>query len=61
MQLIPELLTAREVAAALRVDVHTVTRWARTDQIGCVRLPGGRLRFPRAELDRLLAGQPVAQ
>jgi excisionase family DNA binding protein len=57
----PALLTAREVAEALRVDTATVQRWARTEQIGCVRLPSGRLRFPRAEVQRLLDGEPVPQ
>ena len=62
MSKLPELMTAREVAGALRVDIATVHRWARGEEIGCLRLgrTGRTVRFPRAEVERLLAGQPVA-
>lgn len=61
MEPLPELLTAREVAEALRVDLTTVHRWARTEQIGVVRLPGGRMvRFPRTEVERLMPARATS-
>lgn len=61
MTRLPEVLTAREVAEALRVDTATVHRWARNEEIGVIRLgkTGRVVRFPRAEVERMLAGKPV--
>jgi excisionase family DNA binding protein len=50
------LLTAEEVAAIVRSDPETVRRWARTDQIESVKLPGGRWRFRRSVVDAILNG-----
>ena len=46
-------LTAREVAARLRVNVATVRNWTRRRQIPCVRV-GGRVIFSSAALDEWL-------
>jgi len=35
------LLTPAEVAAMLRVDPKTVTRWARAGKLSSIRTPGG--------------------
>ncbi|MEU8196368.1 BldC family transcriptional regulator [Microbispora amethystogenes] len=43
-----------EVAALLRVDPKTVTRWAATGRIPSIRTPGGHRRFPRAAVMGLL-------
>lgn len=53
-----ELLTPSEVAAAFRVDPKTVTRWAVTGRLSCVRTLGGHRRFPAAEVEALLRGGP---
>lgn len=37
-----ELLTAEEVAAALKVHPETVRRWARDGRIPSIQLPAGR-------------------
>jgi excisionase family DNA binding protein len=40
-----ELLTPAEVAAIMRVDPKTVTRWAKTGKIRCIKTLGGHRRF----------------
>jgi excisionase family DNA binding protein len=52
----PTLLTAAEVAAALRVTPKTVSKWARDGEVAAIRLPGGTLRIPETELQRLIDG-----
>jgi excisionase family DNA binding protein len=51
------LLTPREVASTLRVDVSTVYRWIDRGTIGAVQFGGARhtVRIPAAELMRLSA------
>jgi excisionase family DNA binding protein len=41
----PELLTPSEVAALFRVDVKTVTRWAKTGKLSSIRTVGGHRRY----------------
>lgn len=50
------LLLPDEVASALRVDVQTVTRWARDGRIASITLPSGQRRYRRSVLDAILAG-----
>ena len=48
------LLTPGEVAVLFRVDPKTVTRWAESGWLACVRTPGGHRRFLASEVqDRL--------
>jgi excisionase family DNA binding protein len=49
-----KLLTTAEVAKMLRVSHSTVTRWARLGQIRTLRLPSGKFRYSREEVERLL-------
>ena len=49
-----DTLTAPEVAAYLRVDVHTVQRWLRLGWMTGVRTPGGDWRIPRSEVEKML-------
>lgn len=44
------LLTPAEVAAMLRVDPKTVTRWARSGKLSSIRTPGGHRRYDEAEV-----------
>lgn len=53
------LLTAAEVADELRVHVSTVSRWVRDNRIAAIKLPGGHLRFRRADVDALIAASPT--
>ena len=56
------LLTPREVASTLRVDLSTVYRWIERGTIGAVQFGGARytVRIPAAELVRLSASpKPV--
>jgi excisionase family DNA binding protein len=57
-QIKPEnrLLTPAEVAAMLRVDPKTVTRWARGGKLSSIRTPGGHRRYSEAEVRGFLTG-----
>ena len=50
------LLTPAEVAALLRVDPKTVTRWADQGKFGSTRTLGGHRRYSEAEIRAFLAG-----
>jgi excisionase family DNA binding protein len=50
---VSHLMTPREVGELFRVDAKTVTRWARTGKLDCIRTLGGHRRFERAEVQRL--------
>ena len=52
------LLTPAEVAAMLRVDPKTVTRWARAGKITAIRTLGGHRRYRASEVRALLGGTP---
>ena len=57
-QIKPEnrLLTPAEVAAMLRVDPKTVTRWARGGKLSSIRTPGGHRRYSETEVRGFLNG-----
>jgi excisionase family DNA binding protein len=48
------LLTPAEVAAAFRVDPKTVTRWAKTGKLSCIRTLGGHRRYLATEVRAIL-------
>jgi excisionase family DNA binding protein len=49
-----DLMTPAEVARLFRVSVTTVTKWARSGLLPCVRTLGGHRRFERRDvLDHL--------
>lgn len=52
------LLTAAELAQVLNVPVSWCWKAARTGQLPCIRLPGGRffVRFDLVEVGRVLEG-----
>jgi excisionase family DNA binding protein len=50
------LLTPAEVAAMLRVDPKTVTRWARGGKLSSIRTPGGHRRYSESEIRSFLNG-----
>jgi excisionase family DNA binding protein len=49
-----ELLTPSEVAVMFRVNPKTVTRWARSGRISCIKTLGGHRRFRASEIRDLL-------
>lgn len=53
-----QLLTPAEVAALFRVDPKTVTRWAKTGRLDCVRTLGGHRRYRADQIYALRGGQP---
>lgn len=48
-----DLLTAAEVAAEYRVTRMTVSRWVKAGHLAALKLPGGGLRFRRADVEAL--------
>lgn len=50
-----ELLSPSEVAELFGVDPKTVTRWARTGKLSCIRTLGGHRRYRASEVHALLA------
>lgn len=56
-----ELLTPGELAKAFAVSPKTVTRWAKTGKIRCVFTVGGHRRYYRADVEKLLHGEPVTE
>jgi excisionase family DNA binding protein len=53
-QLMPELLTVKQVASIAGVTTDTVWSWIRANKIAAVRLPTGRYRVTREDLDNAL-------
>jgi putative resolvase len=49
-----ELLTTAEAAKMLKVSQKTIDRWVRLGHLRAVRLPTGRYRVSRAEIERML-------
>ena len=49
-----DLMTPSEVAALFRVDVKTITRWAKAGKLPCFKTPGGHRRYRRGDIDRAL-------
>jgi len=49
-----ELLTTAEAAKMLKVSQKTIDRWIRLGQLRAVRLPSGRYRVSRAEIEKML-------
>lgn len=54
------LLRPREVAEMLKVDPKTVTRWANSGTLKCIRLPSGQRRYFKADVMALLGGSQAA-
>jgi excisionase family DNA binding protein len=52
-----QLLTPNEVAALLRVNPKTVTRWAAAGRINSTKTPGGHRRYRRGDIEELLQWQ----
>jgi len=48
-----EFLTSLEVAARLKVDRSTVTRWITTGHLKAWEIPGGKYRIPVSEIERI--------
>jgi excisionase family DNA binding protein len=51
------LLTPAELAALLRVDVKTTSRWAKGGKLHTIRTPGGHYRFFENEVKALMRGE----
>lgn len=54
-----DLMAPSEVAALFDVHPETVRRWARTGRLNGIRLPSGRTKYRRSEIDALLESESV--
>jgi len=52
-----DYMTVSEVATLFHVSTKTVVRWANDGRLPYMSTLGGHRRFPRAEIEHLLAGQ----
>lgn len=52
-----KLYTVSEVAEMLNVHKLTVLRWIKENRIKAIRLPSGRLRIPKEEVDKILVSK----
>jgi len=52
-----DYLTVSEVATLFHVSTKTVVRWANDGRLPYMSTLGGHRRFPRADIEALLAGQ----
>lgn len=50
--------TPSEIAAVLKVDPKTVTRWCKAGRVQHFYTPGGHHRIPAAEVRKLLGLEP---
>lgn len=48
-----ELLRPKDVARIFNISVKTLWEWQRKGLIKAVRLPTGKLRYPKSEVERL--------
>jgi len=49
-----ELLRPKDVARRLGISVKTLWVWQKKGIIRAVRLPTGKLRYPKSEVERIL-------
>ena len=54
-----KMLTPGQVAARFNVDVKTVSRWADSGRLQCIKTLGGHRRFPASQVEALLRGEAV--
>jgi excisionase family DNA binding protein len=54
---LPVLLDSHEIAAALHQSLDTTQRQLRDGLLPGIKLPGGRWRVKRSDLDALLSGK----
>lgn len=52
-------LTPGEVAARLRVDPKTVTRWAQARRVPSITTPGGHRRFRESVIKKIENGEAL--
>ncbi|MCL7393750.1 MAG: helix-turn-helix domain-containing protein [Thaumarchaeota archaeon] len=48
-----ELLRPKEVAKIFNISVKTLWEWQKKGLIKAVRLPTGKLRYPKGEVERI--------
>ena len=48
------MLTPEQAGARLGIGAKTLTRWADTGRIKCVRLPSGHRRYRLSDVDAIL-------
>ena len=56
-----ELITPKEACKMLGVSTSTLRRWAYQGKIRYVKLPSGRLRYYRSDIEKILRGEHSAK
>ena len=51
--MVEELLRPKDVAKVFGISVKTLWKWQREGIIRAVKLPTGKLRYPKSEVERL--------
>ena len=52
-----ELITPKKARSMLGVSASTLRRWAYQGKIRYVRLPSGKLRYYKSDIERILRGE----
>ncbi len=52
-----ELITPKEARAMLKVSNKTLWSWYRKGLIRAVRLPSGKLRYYKSDIEKILKGE----
>lgn len=53
-------LTTSEVAELFKISAESVRNWVRTGKLGAVKLPGGKIRFRREDIEAIERGEQPA-
>jgi len=51
------LMTSGEVARLLKVDVKTVSRWAKAGLLRSIKTPGGHNRYMASDINKIINGE----
>ncbi|MHC1635609.1 MAG: helix-turn-helix domain-containing protein [Candidatus Methanospirareceae archaeon] len=55
--MVEELITPKKACSMLGVAASTLRRWAYQGKIRYVRLPSGKLRYYKSDIERILRGE----
>ncbi|MHA1582907.1 MAG: helix-turn-helix domain-containing protein [Candidatus Baldrarchaeia archaeon] len=56
-----ELITPKRACRMLGVSASTLRRWTYQGKIRYVKLPSGRLRYYKSDIERILRGESIAE
>lgn len=59
MTQLPPFLTPNDVARRYDTTPDTIRRWVREGKLPVVRMPSGRMKFRRIDIDALMPEEPA--